>query len=333
MASMKTQDAYSTYVKAAAVKKKAAIPLPVRPTYILPYNLHSRSAKALAKGLGVYRSFNNLAGLEPIRAIDIINWGHGKPDCPFPTATGSRTLNKATAVNLCRNKLKLFKHFKSKEDGPRIPEFFDVLDDAIKARDGGNIVLGRKTTGSCGTDIVTFEEDIGRFNASDFWVVYKKKKAEYRLHIFKEDGELKIIDRQQKVLREVDPVTEQPIDRSKVNFMIRNHRNGFVFKRHDLAVPADVEAQALKAVKYSGLDFGAVDIIWNEHEGKAYVLEINTAPGLEGTTLDNYIAAFKRLKLGDPEVAKEAIEREATETAQMSLYGGVSPFASPTSSW
>ena len=44
-----------------------------------------------------------------------------------------------------------------------------------------------------------------------------------------------------------------------------------------------------------GLDFGAVDVIYNGHSNRAYVLEINTAPGLTGTTLDNYAAALRNL--------------------------------------
>src|SRR5690606_32924060 len=89
--------------------------------------------------------------------------------------------------------------------------------------------------------------------------------------------------------------------KTKVNFMIRNHRNGFIFQRNEITIPADVEVQATKAFEASGLDFGAVDVIWNEHEGRAYVLEINSAPGLEGTTLDNYVAAFKRTGFGSAE--------------------------------
>ena len=42
------------------------------------------------------------------------------------------------------------------------------------------------------------------------------------------------------------------------------------------------------------LQFGAVDIIWNEKENKCYVLEINTAPGLVGTTLTKYTEAFTK---------------------------------------
>jgi hypothetical protein len=290
--------------------------LPARPAYVIPYNQYSKSAKALAKELGLFRTTTNLGGVDA-RDIDVINWGLGKLAIPFLDRPGSRVLNKVDGVNLTRNKLKFFKKAKEATDGPRIPEFFEALEDAMAAINTGATVFGRRTTGSCGTDIVQFTEDANRFNSSDFWVVYKKKKAEFRVHIFKRDGEYAVIDRQKKALRETDPVTGQPIDRSTVNFMIRNHRNGFIFQRNDIDVPKDVEVQALKAMKITGLDFGAVDVIWNEHEAKAYVLEINTAPGLEGTTLENYANEFRRLGYGSGEIKKvqEAAVTELTAAA------------------
>ena len=48
------------------------------------------------------------------------------------------------------------------------------------------------------------------------------------------------------------------------------------------------------AIKVLGLDFGAVDIIYNKQEDKWYVLEVNTAPGIYGTTLDKYVNAIMR---------------------------------------
>jgi len=50
--------------------------------------------------------------------------------------------------------------------------------------------------------------------------------------------------------------------------------------------------EGLASVMALGLDFGAVDIVYNENDNKAYVLEINTAPGLSGTTLEKYVEVF-----------------------------------------
>jgi D-alanine-D-alanine ligase-like ATP-grasp enzyme len=60
-------------------------------------------------------------------------------------------------------------------------------------------------------------------------------------------------------------------------------------------VSYDVRAQAFKAMASSALDFVAVDVVWNEHEKQAYVLEINTAPGLEGATVESYARKFTEL--------------------------------------
>jgi D-alanine-D-alanine ligase-like ATP-grasp enzyme len=76
---------------------------------------------------------------------------------------------------------------------------------------------------------------------------------------------------------------------------VRNHDNGFIFVRNDVKAPSSVEEQAVRAIKALGLDFGAVDIIWNDKQQKAYVLEVNTAPGLEGSTVDDYARGFRNL--------------------------------------
>lgn len=85
---------------------------------------------------------------------------------------------------------------------------------------------------------------------------------------------------------------------SDASFLIRNHANGFVFCRDNIIEPSDLRDVAIQAVTALGLDFGAVDVIWNEHYNKCYALEVNTAPGLEGTTLERYTNKIKELAYG-----------------------------------
>jgi len=130
-----------------------------------------------------------------------------------------------------------------------------------------------------GIVIATNEEELVD---APLYVEYIPKKEEYRVHIFK--GEVLHCQRKARKL-------EHPAD--KVNWQIRNHANGFIFEiKEPEDVPEMCIEQALLAVQAVGLDFGAVDVIWNEKQQKAYVLEINTAPGLEGSTLDKYVEAF-----------------------------------------
>lgn len=261
---------------------------------IYPYSNKSKGAKALAAALNATLLTGTKAvafaeGPSPKPHI-FINWGTGSLANGLRKANGT-VINDVKGVNISRNKLKFFNAQVASKTPARVPTYTDEIDKAMEWVEAGIVVMGRNVTGSCGTDIAFFEDDVDKFNTSDFWVQYKKKKEEYRIHIFKGN----VIAAQKKALRETDPMTNEPIDNSNVDFRIRNHKNGFIFKRQDLSVPGDVVDQAVLAMANTGLDFGAVDVIWNQFEGKAYVLEINTAPGLEGTTVTDYATAFKQL--------------------------------------
>ena len=108
---------------------------------------------------------------------------------------------------------------------------------------------------------------------------YVKKTYECRIHIFKG----RMIDAQIK--RKIRDVEEN-------NPLIRNIHTGWVYCR-DNYIPDPTSIQlAIDAVQAVGLDFGAVDLIYNQHYNQFYILEVNTAPGLEGTTLINYVNAL-----------------------------------------
>jgi glutathione synthase/RimK-type ligase-like ATP-grasp enzyme len=118
------------------------------------------------------------------------------------------------------------------------------------------------------------------------YVKYIKKQDEYRIHVgVLNDGGTSIISQQRKARR---------ADVDDPNWQIRNHANGFVFVRQNVQPPTLALDVAQRAMLASGLDFGAVDVIWNERQQRAYVLEINSAPGLEGTTIDDYVRYFGR---------------------------------------
>ena len=102
----------------------------------------------------------------------------------------------------------------------------------------------------------------------------------------------RIIDFAQKkqmssATREERGVSEEP------DGHIRNHGNGWIFARGGVEIQDEVKEVAIKAVSALGLDFGAVDIVITP-QGVGKILEINTAPGLEGTTLESYKNAILR---------------------------------------
>lgn len=259
---------------------------------VLSYNKFSNGARVVAKGLGLGKPQTNqqigayVAAYHTNTKAGIINWGSGSCK-PAVREQAPVFLNSTAAVNLCRDKLKFFKAM----DGEvRIPDFTADLDTALEWGRAGQEVLGRDPQGSAGTDIVFFSEDPIAFATKKLFVKYKKKKAEFRLHIM--DG--KLLFAQKKVLRTSD-ISGQPINPADVDFRVRNHRNGFIFQRNDVHVPEDVKVQSFKAIARTGLDFGAVDVIYNEYEDKAYVLEVNTAPGLEGSSIDEYVSGLRGL--------------------------------------
>jgi D-alanine-D-alanine ligase-like ATP-grasp enzyme len=80
----------------------------------------------------------------------------------------------------------------------------------------------------------------------------------------------------------------------EVNWQIRNNANGFVYVREDVNPDQRAIDLAIAAVKVLGLDMGAVDLIFNEKQDKWFLLEVNTAPGLEGTTPHDYATAIRK---------------------------------------
>ena len=118
------------------------------------------------------------------------------------------------------------------------------------------------------------------------YVKYVPKKDEYRVHLGKVGDEVNVIAVQQKKRR---------LDHDEPNWKVRNHANGFVYAREGVDPPAGVLGVAVDGLLRSGLDFAAFDVIFNEHQQKAYVLEANTAPGLEGQTLDDYVNYFTQV--------------------------------------
>jgi len=103
---------------------------------------------------------------------------------------------------------------------------------------------------------------------------YLKKTFECRIHVM--NG--KVIDGQIKKKR-----TD-----AEANTLIRNAHTGWVYCREGYTPDEAAKQLAIAAVAALGLDFGAVDLIYNKHYNQYYLLEVNTAPGLTGTTLTNY---------------------------------------------
>lgn len=208
----------------------------------------------------------------------LINWGNSEP-YPYKNC---RVINHPDAVGLASNKINTFSRWL--RDLVPCPDWTTDPSVARTWYDEGKTVFARtRLQGHSGDGIVILDGN-NDFIMAPLYTKYIKKKKEFRVHVFNKE----VIDIQEK-RRSMG---------SDAGFLIRNHANGFVFCRDDIIEPSDLRDVAIQAVTSLGLDFGAADIIYNEHYDKCYALEVNTAPGLEGTTLQSYINKFREVAYG-----------------------------------
>lgn len=240
---------------------------------ILPYKIGSLSAKRLARTLGILRvspSYNAK------RSDTIINWGNSHPP---HFRWMDQDLNKPHAIALASNKLHTFAELVCKGFN-YLPQFTKEFEDAEDWIDNGHTVYCRRFLSSHSGHGIVIADRVDKLINAPLYTIKTKHRDEYRVHVFK--GE--IIDVQKKKKR---------LGFNGSSTGIRNHSSGWVYARSDIEYPDILCSIAIQAVELLGLDFGAVDIGHRVRDNKFFVFEINTAPGLEGSTLTAYANAIK----------------------------------------
>lgn len=255
---------------------------------VLPYRQGSRSAKALAEALG--GKVLRLEGSTFVPKSDdvIINWGNTvfNEDAEWGSKTPDQFFNYDTdCLRLTTNKLEFFQHQKEVGNAELLPSFW--TDKASIPDDAFPVVCRTILNGHSGAGIVIADTRDGVADC-ELYVKYLKKKEEYRVHVGRRSEDIVVIAVQRKARR-----TNHP----NPNWQIRNLANGFVYVRNECNPAPSVISSAIETFRATGLDFGAVDVIWNSVEEKAYALEINSAPGLVGTTVEDYANFFKTYHL------------------------------------
>jgi glutathione synthase/RimK-type ligase-like ATP-grasp enzyme len=74
---------------------------------------------------------------------------------------------------------------------------------------------------------------------------------------------------------------------------VRNTANGYVFCSENVVEPEGLRELALAASKVTKSDFKGVDIGYNEKKNELFVIEVNSAPGIEGSNVDRYVQVIK----------------------------------------
>lgn len=236
------------------------------------YKIGSASAKALAEGLNCLRITPSFTRKQ--RHV-IINWG--KPSNVLVGHITNKDLNNPEAIAKASNKLLTFQTLSGKNYLPIWTTSKSEAEELLV--NYGKIYCRTTLTDHSGSGIVIAEFPNQVVNAP-LYTVNAKHKDEYRVHVLKG----RIIDVQKK---------KRKLDHEGITASgIRNLANGWVYARSDVVLPDSVASAAIDAVTTLGLDFGAADIGHRVIDDKAILFEVNTAPGLCGTTLEKYVEAF-----------------------------------------
>lgn len=229
---------------------------------LYPYKRGSHTARELAKRLNINCSKYNVAN-HPL----ILNWGN--PNIPDWGSPSVKWINHPTKVSNAISKLDTLRILENNEI--RTIPYTTDCNKAIEWFNDGLVYCRTLTRSTKAKGLVAASNKDEMIPAP----LYTKEIIgnEYRIHIF--NGSC--IDYQKKMKR----------NEAQSNDKIKNLDNGWVYTRNNLRTINENIELAMKTIKAMELDFGAVEIIRADY--KSYILEVNSAPGLEGTTLDNYV--------------------------------------------
>lgn len=274
---------------------------------ILPYKMGSESARNISRELGILQVhpdpqrskynpnkqwFSRRAGrVLRRRESTIINWGCSV--IPEHLRENVRWINHPD--NVARSVCKLRTLQTLTDHGVPCPEY--TLDPGKVdswLRDEQATVFARTLLNAhSGRGIIVLDPDgtyaPGNQNEhgmgipyAPLYTKYIKSSHEYRGHMLP-NGKVHLVQKRRS--------NAVPDDR--VDWRIRNHGNGFIFAAEMSFKPEDIEDLMYQAKDALGLDFFSADIVYNEHQNKSYIIEVNTASGAVGRTLDIYVQAFK----------------------------------------
>lgn len=142
---------------------------------------------------------------------------------------------------------------------------------------GFEVVARTLTQGHAGHGVIVTNNANDLPHDAKVYTKYIKKLREFRVNMFKG----KIVN-----IREKKRMAGATGDTK-----IRSQANGYT-TTYAKNVPPQVKEVALEACKVTSSDFAGVDIIFNAYYNKAYVLEVNSGPSIEGQSVNEYAKAI-----------------------------------------
>lgn len=249
--------------------------------YILSYRAGSASAKALAKYLSQFGKCSTRSR-DPVTTAGVcIGWGLYN----VQVAERAVVLNQRDLCVRASDKRIALDMMSS--GGVPTPEYTNSRDVASEWLAAGDRVVARHVlSGHSGRGIQIVHKDSTVYRdpnmpddtpwyAARLYTKYFKKTSEYRVFVV-----------QGKPVLAYRKGLSSSVPEDSRQFLVRTHATGWNFCSVELSdVPQDVLDYAVKAQEALGLDFCAADIGWHEPARLTAVFEVNTAPGLEGSSV------------------------------------------------
>lgn len=221
-------------------------------------NLKSQSAKRLADKLSETLGYKVFRGKE------------GKP-----TRTNIRYGDQ-------KDKLTQYNFFRENElNFPDFTESKELVKYLLRVSVYSSVVCRTLLRAKSGKGIV-IADTVDQLVDAPVYVQYQKKTNEYRVNLFK--GEVVCV-REKRLKKGY----EKPEGRDG---RVRSHDNGYVFCEPLKALPEEAIAMAKAAAKVTASDVVGVDIAFHKKTNYWFLLEVNSAPGMEGKTIDQYAEAI-----------------------------------------
>lgn len=199
--------------------------------------------------------------------------------------TGRRADRKQFLYGHQMNKLNQYQYFEHEHISSF--EFTVIKQKAQEWVNAGDTVFVRKTlTGQAGAGIVICSLKAGDVAVVPTGMVYTKyipKKREFRVHVFR-NSVVGIVEKRKK--QDWDGHSDS---------RVRNLANGYVFCQEVELTPAlrqKIQEVSLTARRVTRSDFVGVDIGYNQANNNVFVIEVNSAPGIEGTNVTHYCDAI-----------------------------------------
>jgi glutathione synthase/RimK-type ligase-like ATP-grasp enzyme len=173
-----------------------------------------------------------------------------------------------------RDKLTQYKWFE--ENKLNFPFFTESKQAAIELVQQGRSVVCRTKLRGLGGDGIVIADTVDQIVDAPVYVEYHKKTNEYRVNMFK--GEVVCI-REKRKRKDYEAPPER-------DGRVRSHDNGYVFCTPLKPPPEAITELAKAACKITTSDIVGVDIAYHKTTDYAFLLEVNSAPGMEGLTIE-----------------------------------------------